>query len=196
MSLHEISYAVDKLWGLRGNIPAQPFAAVDPGRVGAVVVHEHIAMTTGGLIGKPVAVFPLTVPLTTIVAELKKRRVRLLFIEGQHIRVNMASAIDLVRRAAYLPAYMAGALEPDDVTVVWVQPATWQGSLRKMEGLQGRIQKGEGKALAMQYAERMFDGDGRFVGANKEQRQGIADAQAIALWAERTLWLQGGETPC
>lgn len=195
MSLHEVSFSAKKLWDLRGNIPAQPFASVDPGRVGAVTVHTSIALAASGLIHKPQAVFPLTVPLDTIARSLRTMDVKLLFIENQHVKINMASAIDLVRRAAFLPAYLAGSMDPQDVTVMWVHPSTWQNSLRKLMGLKGRAASGEGKALALKCAEQIFDGDGRFVGANKEQRQGIADAEAIALWAIRTLWLHDQQVP-
>lgn len=185
--IREIEFSARKLWDLRGSFPEQPFAAVDPGNDGAVVVYDRIGLTSDGLIPKPIAVFPLSVPLDVICSELVNRGVRLLFVESQFVGGNSSSAIKLVRRAAYLPAYLAGRWQPEDVTVVWVTPATWQAVMRLMKG--SKLEKGEAKVVAERLATTIFAGDGRWVGANKAQRSGIADAMAIALWAQRVLWL-------
>lgn len=189
--IREIEYSAKLLWDLRGRFPEQPFAAVDPGAEGAVVVYDRVGLTSDGLIEKPAKVFPLTVSLDWIVRDLRSMGVRLLFVEAQHVGgVNAQSAIKLVRRAAYLPAYLAGASGPEDVTVMWVQPATWQAMVKKWARIEDRkLKKGEAKELAMALAKQIFNGDGRFVGANKAQRQGIADAEAIAVWAMRAMWM-------
>jgi hypothetical protein len=188
MSLREIDYTGKKLWDLRGAFEPQPFAAMDPGLSGAVVVYERIGLTPGGLIERPVAVFPLALPLEAIAVELVKRGVRLVFVESQHQKKNTQSVLKLARRAAYLPAFLAGMVQPEEVTAVWLHPASWQTVLRVAEGKK-RLAAGEAKELALQYAGRIFGGDGRWTGATKSLRSGIADATMIALWAQRVVWM-------
>ncbi len=185
--IREIEYSAKLLWDLRGRFPEQPFAAVDPGAEGVVVVYDRIGLTSDGVIEKPAKVFPLAVSLDHIARELVDSGVKLLFVEAQYQGVNPHTTIKLVRRAGYLPAFLAGMWQPEDVTVVWVVPATWQAVLRKMEGR--KLAKGEAKVLAQQYAARIFGGDGRWVGASNAQKSGVADAMAIALWAQRALWM-------
>ena len=188
--IREIEFSAKLLWGLRGSFPEQPFAAVDPGTDGAVVVYDRIGLTSDGLIERPCKVFPLTVSLDVIARELVNSGVKLLFVEAQYQGVNPSTTIKLVRRAGYLPAFLAGMWQPEDVTVMWVQPATWQSIVKKWAAIEGRrLKKGEAKKLAMALATQIFNGDGRFVGANKAQRQGIADAEAIAVWAMRAMWM-------
>jgi hypothetical protein len=186
--IREVEFTARKLWDLRGSFPHQPFAAVDPGAEGAVVCYDRVELRPDGLIHKPVAVFPLSVPLEVIARELVARGVKLLLMEAQYQGVNKTTVIKLARRAAYLPGFLAGMWQPEDVTVFWLLPATWQAVLRKLEGKK-KLAAGEAKKLAEQYANRIYNGDGRWTGATKAQRSGIADATAIALWAQRALWL-------
>lgn len=185
--IREIEFSAKLLWGLRGSFPEQPFAAVDPGTDGAVVVYDRIGLTSDGLIERPCKVFPLTVSLDVIARELVNSGVKTLLVEAQYHGPSAMTTIKLARRAGYLPAFLAGMWQPEDVTVMWIAPATWQGMLQRLEGR--KLDKGEGKVLAQKYAERIFKGDGRWVGANKAQRSGIADAMAIALWGQRVLWM-------
>lgn len=188
--IRDVEFTARKLWDLRGSIPQQPFAAVDPGQVGAVVVYGRVGLRDDGLIERPNAVFPLTVPLEVICRDLVSRGVKTLLVEAQYQGPNPIGVIKLARHAGYLPAFLAGMWQPEDVTVMWVQPATWQTVLRQLEGKK-RLKAGEAKGLALQYAERIYDGDGRWVGANKALQSGIADATAIALWGQRVLWMAG-----
>ena len=191
--IREIEFSAKLLWGLRGSFPEQPFAAVDPGTDGAVVVYDRIGLTSDGLIERPCKVFPLTVSLDVIARELVNSGVKTLLVEAQYHGPSAMGTIKLARRAGYLPAFLAGMWQPEDVTVMWIAPTTWQSMLGRMEGHKlakgEKRPKGEGKVLAQKYAERIFKGDGRWVGANKAQRSGIADAMAIALWGQRVLWM-------
>ena len=188
--IHEVEFTARKLWDIRGTITERPFAAVDPGAEGCTVAYSEIGLTKDGLIDRPDAVFPMTVPIDVVAESLFQRQVTTMFVEAQYSGVNKMGTIRLARRAAYLPAFLAGlwAEYGRDVTVCWVAPATWQGVLRTLSG-RPKLAKGDAKALAMEYAGRIFNGDGRFVGAAKAQQSGIADATAIALWAQRVLWM-------
>lgn len=185
--IREVEFTARKLWDLRGSFPAQPFAAVDPGADGAVVIYDRIGLAPGGLIERPCKVFPLTVSLDVIARELVTSGVKMLLVEAQYHGPSAMGTIRLARRAGYLPAFLAGMWQPEDVTVLWIAPTTWQSMLGRMEG--HKLATGEGKVLAQKYATRIFGGDGRWVGANKAQKSGIADAMAIALWGQRVLWM-------
>ena len=50
-----------------------------------------------------------------------------------------------------------------------------------------RLEKGQGKKVAKKYAERILNGDGRYLGATAKQQEGICDATAMALWVQTAL---------
>ncbi len=189
MSLREIDFNLRQLWDIRGRFSGVPFAAVDPGEYGAVLAYPEMAGAVGQKIPRAAKLFPMSAGLDTIAEGLIQLGVRMLVVEGQHVNRDISGALKLARRAAYLPAFLAGALAPEDVTVIWLQPASWQSTLKNLHGKRPRLKKGEAKQLALEYAETIYGEDGRWLGATKAQRSGIADTNAIALWAHRAIWM-------
>ena len=197
MSIRQIDFKAAMLWELRGQLERVPFAFVDPGVHGAVVAYRSAPATVGGLIPKPDLIFPMAAGLNVIGRDLLKMGVRLVIMENQHMKMSSGSALKLARSAGQLPAFLAGAhmaqvgpLEAtkDPLTCIWIHPATWQSPLRVLEGVK-KMEPGQGKELAKKYAELILDGDGRYVGATKAQREGICDATAMALWVSKSLYM-------
>lgn len=197
MSLREIDYSARKLFELRGHMPRVPFACVDPGEHGAVVVYKRVGMKADGQMPKPDLIYPLSSGLSTIGWELLEAGVRLIVMENQFIGPNMASGLKLARGAAKLPAFVAGAhmarTSPiqaikDPVTCLWIHPATWQAPLKRAAGVK-KLKKGQGKELAQKCALPVIGDDGRYRGATKAQQEGMCDATAMAMWTQTTLYM-------
>ena len=182
MALREIEYKASRLWDLRGNLPDQPFATIDPGVHGALVIYgcaDHARDR------KPLRIAPLSIGDDALIRMLRDAGVRLVFIEAQHMKMNASAVIKLARRAAVLAAILAGVhLDQGlDVTLVWVHPASWQAVIRDLK------KQGHGtKESAQVVAAGLLDGDGRWIGATAKQREGIADALCMAVWVSRTFW--------
>ncbi len=196
MALRQIEFSAAKTWELRGSLEQAPFACVDPGADGAVVVCKRLGLTADGLIGKPDLIYPLSVGLGLIGSELVNAGVRLVVVEAQHSKMNNATALKLARGAGMIPAFLAGsyagATSPiqasrNPLLCMWLHPASWQNTLRRIEG-SPKLGKGDGKRLAKLYGERVLGGDGRYVGSTKAQRGGILDAVAMAIWVQRVLY--------
>lgn len=205
MSLREIDYKAEMLFELRGHMPRVPFACVDPGVHGAVVVYKTHGLDADGNIGVPDLIYPLAAGLSRIGWDLLEAGVRLIVMESQHIGANNFTGLKLARGAAKLPAFVAGAhmartspiqATKDPVTCMWIHPATWQSPLARRAGVSLRAKKGEpkpkkglGKDLAKKFAEEVIGEDGRYRGATKAQREGMCDATAMAMWVQTTLYL-------
>lgn len=167
----------------------EPFAAIDPGGDGAVLLWDE----PGGL---PALVMTLPGHASDLQAavEIARRQISLVVIEAQYHHKNAITALKLARRAGILLGHISHAC-PYDVRVVFIPPASWQSIL-------GKDRRGKTKALAQERAAADFGSDSRYTMASKAIQSGIADAYGLARWwCQQVNWVRvwsttvGGSSP-
>jgi hypothetical protein len=168
-------------------VQEQPFAAIDPGSAGAVVVRG-----SGSPIGH-VRLFPLfPQPLLALNAPALDG-VGLFVVEAQYLATNAMTSLRLARSAAATVAFAAGVrgARGEPTVVLWVAPSTWQAALRRRLGpLAGsQPEREKGKALALRHAQETgLTERSAFLSARSTVREGLADAWGISEWVARELW--------
>lgn len=199
MNLRE-SYArkakPDVLRGLVRRLGHVPFAAVDPGRVGAVVFDDPLGSKHPEAIMSLSGGFHAMQRIASDFAEYADRNA-VIVIEDQfqprakptrdereanRVNGSIKSAMLLSRSAGILIGMMASELDRvgvGEVHVLWVHPQTWAG---KTLDISGRPNRERRKAAALALADRDIGSDGRYARATDEQREGIADAWALSRW--------------
>lgn len=194
MSLREYEYSQKELPGLQhviSGMPTETFATCDPGVVGAAAT-----ISLAGRSPRVSSIWPLNIGVHSVAGHLAARDVRVLFQELPYVGRDPTAALRLQRRAGYLPAYLAGLVDPEPVVVVWMRPTSWHQFLRAWCGqnLEKRTDKSEydAKSVALRYAGEVLRGDGRFEGASEKLKSGIADAVSMAAWASITVFGVGG----
>lgn len=147
----------------------QPFAAIDPGNHGGVMVVDRKDQI--------VELAPLrSMPPATLAEVMNLFQAKTVVIESQYVRTNAKTSLTMgYRKGLYLGELSAHV---DDLIVVHVTPSEWQSQV--LPGVRGR--KGLEKA-ARNVAEELLDQRGIIPGKmTKADLTGIHDAVCIGQW--------------
>lgn len=190
MSYVSIEYRPGKMSGAdMRKLGEQPYATIDPGGGGAVVVRE-----SGAPVGH-VRLYPLfPSPLLRLNGEALGG-VGLYVVEAQYMASNPMTSIRIARSAAATVAYAAGvrSVRGESTIVLWVSPAAWQAALRRRLSALPGSQPGreDGKALALRYAQETgLTKRSAYTDATKPVREGLCDAWGLSEFVAKDLWGQ------
>lgn len=167
---------------LRAQLPVQPYVLIDPDANGALMIYAKPDREL------PTSIYPMVLRGQAL-REAAELKIRLVVVESQFLKLDVAGSIRLARRAAFFPAALSGALMgrvAEPVHSMWVHPATWQTHMRGGRGKQPP--RGEVKAEAVARTALKLGNRSQWVNAGEAHRSGIADTFQMGVWLREGFW--------
>lgn len=172
----------------RARFAQRPFISIDPGADGWALGWHPWATSPSGFCHAydPMALVELVGMVDARVLVIEAQYIGNLGMAGSVLEMSLRQGMCIGWLAAVL--HEAGAVTKSrDVNLFQVPPSTWQAHQRRLEGVQGRLGRGEGIELTVRHAEALLGDQDEWQRATKKQREGLGSALGIGEWW-RSLW--------